>query len=59
MAKRFSALGATLVLVDINETGNNETMKDIKSTGGTAYTYTCDLSDREAIYKCADQVNLM
>ena len=56
MATKFAGLGCTLVLWDISEEGNKETARQIQKLGAKAYCYTCDLSDREAIYKAADQV---
>ena len=39
LALQYSHLGATVVCWDINEKLNNETIKAIKSSGGTAYGY--------------------
>ncbi|XP_043101251.1 epidermal retinol dehydrogenase 2 [Puntigrus tetrazona] len=57
MALEFARLGALLVLWDINEEGNKETARLIKEThGARAYAYTCDCSDREEVYRIANQV---
>jgi all-trans-retinol dehydrogenase (NAD+) len=56
MAKRFAALGAKLVLVDVNPVGNEQTANEIRADGGEATTFTCDLSNRESIYKAAAEV---
>lgn len=56
MSKKLAKLGAKLVLVDVNTKGNEETAKEIEAEGGTAYAFTCDLSNREDIYRAADQV---
>jgi len=45
MAERIAKLGAKLVLWDINTVGNESTAATIRSIGGTATTYTVDLSD--------------
>lgn len=37
-------------------TGVEETVKLIKKQGGRCYGFTCDLTDREAIYRVADEV---
>jgi all-trans-retinol dehydrogenase (NAD+) len=58
MAKKFSKLGAVLVLVDINEKGNLETLKDICDAGGKAYAFKCDLSNKDEIYKVAKEVEI-
>lgn len=39
LALQYSNLGATLVCLDINEKGNLETVKEIKSRGGKAYAF--------------------
>lgn len=51
IAVKLARLGARLVLWDVNEEGNKKTANIIKAFAGEAYTFTCDLSDREAIYK--------
>lgn len=57
MALEFARLDARLVLWDINEDGNKETARMIKENlGARAYTYTCDCSDREEVYRVANQV---
>ncbi|XP_072028646.1 epidermal retinol dehydrogenase 2-like isoform X1 [Amphiura filiformis] len=56
MALRFASLGSTLVLWDVNKTGNDETLKQIEALGGQAYAYVCNCSDNEEVYKVAAQV---
>jgi len=56
MSIQFAKLGSTLVLWDINETGNLETAEMIKRDGGNAACFTVDCSKREAIYAAADKV---
>lgn len=56
MAKRFAKLGARMILVDVDERGNLSTANEIIMAGGSAITFTCDLSKRENIYKLAEQV---
>ena len=56
MSKKFAKLGCKLVLVDVNSKANEETALEIKSDGGLAYPFTCDLSKREDIYRVADEV---
>ncbi|XP_062850092.1 epidermal retinol dehydrogenase 2 isoform X1 [Trichomycterus rosablanca] len=57
MALEWAKLGARLVLWDINEEANMETARLVQQTHGVkAYTYTCDCSTREDVYKVADQV---
>uniref|UniRef100_A0A8D0H0N1 Short chain dehydrogenase/reductase family 16C member 5 n=1 Tax=Sphenodon punctatus TaxID=8508 RepID=A0A8D0H0N1_SPHPU len=57
MALKFARLGATLVLWDINQTGNKETAQLAKENGAVrVHAYTCDCSKRQEIYRVADQV---
>ena len=56
MALKFAKLGATVVCVDINQSANEETVKEIRSQGFKAHGYKCDCSNREDIYRVADLV---
>lgn len=55
-ALEFGKLGATLVLWDINEAGNEETRRILEEHSITAHAYTVDLSKPEQIYETADRV---
>lgn len=55
MAMEFSKRGATLVLWDINEKGNEETADMIKRCGGKAYAFKCDVSNRDEVYEVAEK----
>ncbi|KAK1332034.1 hypothetical protein QTO34_007713 [Cnephaeus nilssonii] len=57
MAIKFASLGAILVLWDINEEGNMETCRLAKEKGGEkVFAYKCDCSNRQEVYRVADQV---
>ncbi|XP_036597489.1 epidermal retinol dehydrogenase 2-like [Trichosurus vulpecula] len=57
LALRFAHLGAILVLWDINPEGNQETCELAKKAGASGvYTYTCNCSEKQDIYRVADQV---
>lgn len=56
MALQFAKLGATLVLWDINESGNDAVRDEIKASGGTAHAFKVDCSKRESVYEGADKV---
>ncbi|CAH0727615.1 unnamed protein product, partial [Brenthis ino] len=56
MALRFARLGGTMVCVDINENGNEETAKMIKQEKGRVHTYVCDVTDRAAVMQMAEKV---
>ncbi|XP_038051478.1 epidermal retinol dehydrogenase 2-like isoform X2 [Patiria miniata] len=53
MAQAFGQLGATIVLWDINQAGNEETADQIRENGGRAYEYTVDISNSEKVYEAA------
>ncbi|KAJ0182274.1 hypothetical protein K1T71_001643 [Dendrolimus kikuchii] len=57
VALRFGKLGAIVICVDINPQGNEETVKIIKQGKGKAFRYECDVTNREAVLKLADQVS--
>lgn len=57
IALKYASLGATVVCWDLNEEGNDETVNEIKKLGATkAYSYKCDVSNREEVFQVADEV---
>jgi len=56
MAVKLAKLGAIIVTWDVNQSGNEETVRQIKKNGGTAYAYTVDLCSRHKIYDAAERV---
>lgn len=58
MALEFAKLGATLILWDINEEGNDAVKEEIESRGGVAHAFKVDCSKREEIYAAADKVRI-
>ncbi|XP_071442677.1 short-chain dehydrogenase/reductase family 16C member 6-like isoform X2 [Hetaerina americana] len=56
LAVSLAAKGATVVVLDINQTGAEETSSIIKSSGGRSFSYKCDISNREDIYRTAKKV---
>ncbi|XP_021168543.1 epidermal retinol dehydrogenase 2 isoform X1 [Fundulus heteroclitus] len=57
MTKEFATRGTVLVLWDINEEGLKETTKLAKSVGASrAYYFVCDCSNKNEVYRVADQV---
>ncbi|XP_033640170.1 epidermal retinol dehydrogenase 2-like [Asterias rubens] len=56
LAHKFSDLGATLVLWDVNETGNQETANQVRENGGTVHDYTVDISVSDNVYNAAEIV---
>lgn len=55
-ALRFARLGGNIICVDINPTGNQETVDLIKEQKGTAYKYECDVTDRDAVNALAEKI---
>ncbi|BES92264.1 oxidoreductase activity [Nesidiocoris tenuis] len=50
LALQYSALGAVVVCLDINDEGNAETVKLIKETGiKRVHAYRCDVTNREEV----------
>ncbi|XP_004633422.1 epidermal retinol dehydrogenase 2 [Octodon degus] len=57
LALQFARLGSALVLWDINAEANEETRRLAQEAGATrVHAYTCDCSQKEEVYRVADQV---
>ena len=56
LAKKLAKLGAKMVLVDIDDEANKKTANEIALNGGLVKTFTCDLSNRQNIYKITDEI---
>ncbi|XP_014266734.3 epidermal retinol dehydrogenase 2 isoform X1 [Maylandia zebra] len=57
MAQEFAAYSTVLVLWDINQEGMKETARLAKSNGASrVHYYICDCSDKNEVYRVADQV---
>ena len=59
MALRFAKLKCRLVLWDVNEKGNEETLAMCKEHSVTVKAYKVDLSDRDDVYNVANKVKLI
>uniref|UniRef100_A0A8C8SG96 Short-chain dehydrogenase/reductase 3 n=1 Tax=Pelusios castaneus TaxID=367368 RepID=A0A8C8SG96_9SAUR len=55
-ALEFAQRGATLVLWDIDADGNEKTAVQVMERGAKVYAYTCDVSQRQDVYKTAERV---
>lgn len=55
-AIEYGSKGATVVCWDINEKGNDETVKEIKAMGGKAFGYVCNVGKREEVLQVAEKV---
>ncbi|XP_032764579.1 epidermal retinol dehydrogenase 2 [Rattus rattus] len=57
LALQFARLGSVLVLWDVNKETNEETRQIAQEAGATrVHAYTCDCSQREEVYRVADEV---
>ena len=56
IALKLANLGATIVTLDVNEKGNDETVRIIRKDGHQAYGFVCDLSSKDEIYSVAKTV---
>jgi short-subunit dehydrogenase len=55
-AKKIAGAGGEVVLVARTQENLDKVADDIRSNGGTAHVYPCDLSDMDAIAAMADRV---
>ncbi|KAI8438944.1 hypothetical protein MSG28_011260 [Choristoneura fumiferana] len=56
VALRFAKLGGTIVCIDINAAGNQETVDMIKANQGKAHRFECDVTDSAAVSALAERV---
>ncbi|XP_017741927.1 PREDICTED: epidermal retinol dehydrogenase 2 [Rhinopithecus bieti] len=57
LALQFAGRGSVLVLWDVNKEGNEETYRMAQEAGAArVHAYTCDCSQKEEVYRVADQV---
>uniref|UniRef100_A0A3Q1FEB4 Short-chain dehydrogenase/reductase 3 n=1 Tax=Acanthochromis polyacanthus TaxID=80966 RepID=A0A3Q1FEB4_9TELE len=55
-AQEFTKHGAEVVLWDVDSSSNEQTAKLVREMGGTAHTYTVDVTSREDVYRNAELV---
>lgn len=59
MAREFASHGTVVVLWDINQDGMKETAQLAKESGAArVHYYLCDCSDKNEVYRVADQVSV-
>ncbi|OXU32099.1 hypothetical protein TSAR_002940 [Trichomalopsis sarcophagae] len=58
IAQKLAARGCSVVVWDINKTGVEETARLIEEAGGKCWAYSCDITNREEVYKTAKAVKL-
>jgi all-trans-retinol dehydrogenase (NAD+) len=52
----FAKKGCRLILLDINKEGLKKTTNEINKMETEAFSYICDVSDRDEVYKTADKI---
>lgn len=52
----LAAEGAEVVVLDVDEEQTAQVVQDISDTGGTAFSVTCDLTDRDAVAETIEQI---
>ena len=55
MAFHFAKEGSCLVLWDLNKESVKKVVEEIKQSGGRAWAYPCDVSDKNAVYELAEK----
>ena len=55
-AKVLARAGAKVALLDINEEAANSFAEEIRTEGGIAKAYTCNVLDKNECYKTADEI---
>lgn len=56
LAIQLAGLGAIVLCVDKNTANNEETVEFIKKKGGSAASYTCDITKKENVHALAVQL---
>jgi all-trans-retinol dehydrogenase (NAD+) len=56
MSQKFAKLGCTVVLVDIDKAGMEESRNLIREYGTSVHAYVCDLSQRDDVYRVLEKV---
>ena len=56
VARRFAALGAAVVVCDVDEDGGAETVRRVKETGAAARFVSCDVADASAVVRLHDEI---
>jgi NAD(P)-dependent dehydrogenase (short-subunit alcohol dehydrogenase family) len=49
IAKAFDRQGATVHIIELNETNAAQTLSEIEACGGKAFAYSCDVSDQHRV----------
>ncbi|CBY07673.1 unnamed protein product [Oikopleura dioica] len=55
VSKQLAAKGVTVICWDVNVQGNINTVNEITNSGGKAFAFKCDVSNREEVYAVAKE----
>ena len=55
-ASRFAAMGAAVVVCDVDEKGGAETVRLVQQTGAVAHFVNCDVADARAVAQLHDEI---
>ena len=55
VSKQLAAKGVTVICWDVNVRGNINTVNEIINSGGKAFSFKCDVSNREEVYAVAKE----
>ncbi|XP_017881108.1 estradiol 17-beta-dehydrogenase 11 [Ceratina calcarata] len=58
IAIKLAKLGARVVIWDINKIGLEDTVREINQAGGKCWSYYCDITNREEIYRMVKTVQI-
>ncbi|XP_012150956.1 estradiol 17-beta-dehydrogenase 11 [Megachile rotundata] len=58
IAMKLAKLGAHVVIWDINRTGLEDTVQEIRRSGGKCWSYYCDITNRNEVYRIAKTVQI-
>lgn len=56
IATQFAQSGASIAIFDLNDENMRETAEQITRAGGTARTYTCDVTNEDAVVRSFEKV---
>jgi len=56
MAEQFAGLGCKLVLWDVNSDSTEQLAAELRQLKAEVHTYTCDVANRESVYRTASKV---
>ncbi len=56
LSVNLARLGATVICLDINEAGNQETERRLQKVGGKYHMFVCDVSDKVSVDRVSQEI---